>query len=202
MLKKKGKKIKKTALSKEKVRGVVDEKRRAQVAAVATKLIENPSLPLGAVIREVGLSEYAATHPSTLTNTKEWGEMMDEYLPSIDVLSTHRGLLRASRLDHMTFMATAEGITDDDIHEMFAELNCKVRRIIHRDNGARDVYFWSPDNKARATALELVYKLRGSFAVDKAAVAFSLVALAKMRDAQDAPKLPPASDTPQLPRAV
>lgn len=191
-----------------KTSGAVAAKKAEQIKAVQRKIIENPSLSVSRAIREVGMSEYAATHPSTLTDSPLWVELLDTYLPNTDVLMTHRNLLRASRIDHMQFIADGEGIHDADITEMFAELGCTVRKIIHRETGARDVYFWSPDNKARATALDMVYKMRGSYVADKAAVAFSLAALAKLRDgntlpaADSAPQLEQIPDAPQLPRAV
>lgn len=50
-------------------------------------------------------------------------------------------------------------LTDQEIIEMLAEVNCKVRRIVH-GNTARHVYFWSADNIARDKALDKAYKLR------------------------------------------
>lgn len=182
-------------------RGTRSEKRRAQVAAVAAKVVAHPSLKIADAIREVGLSEHMAEHPSILTSTPEWSELLDSYLPQGEVLEAHRGLLRASRVEHMQFIQAEEGIHDEDITEMYKEIGCRVKKIIHRTTGARDVYYYAPDSKARANALDMVYKLRGSYAVDKAAVAFSLASLARMRDtpALDAPR---DSRTPQLPPTV
>lgn len=53
-------------------------------------------------------------------------------------------------------------LTDGEIIEMLAEVNCKVRRIVH-GNSARHVYFWSPDNKARKEGLEMAYKIKGKY---------------------------------------
>jgi len=205
---------------------VVKEKRAMRARAVAAKIIENPALSVAEAARAVGLPESVATHPATITNTPEWSELLDEYLPQGEVLETHRGLLRASRVDHMIFADGPKNeaecaafiagrnaklkpeenpytrddvLTDDDIRAMLDEKNCTVRRI-SRTEQSRHVYFFSPDNRARKDALEMVYKLRGSYAADKAAVAFSLAALAAARDASRT--LPPASSAPQLPRAV
>lgn len=54
-------------------------------------------------------------------------------------------------------------LTDKEIIDMLAEVNCTVRRIVH-GNSARHVYFWSPDTTARDKALDKAYKLRGRFA--------------------------------------
>lgn len=57
-------------------------------------------------------------------------------------------------------------LTDDEIREMFFEVGCTVRRIVHSEQ-CRHVYFWSADNRARKDAVDLAYKLRGAFAPEK-----------------------------------
>lgn len=210
------------AAPKEKKPSVIEIKRATRARVVAAKMIENPSFSVGEAIRSVGLPESIATHPAQIVNTPEWNTLLDEMLPRGELLETHRGLLRASRIDHMIFAdgpRTAEDgivwlaernakikpedspytiddvLTDDDIRAMLDEKNCAVRRISRTQN-SRHVYFFAPDNKARNSALEMAYKLRGDFAGDKAAVAFSLVALA---EAQRAASLNQAPDMPSLP---
>jgi hypothetical protein len=58
--------------------------------------------------------------------------------------------------------AVTEGasLSDRDIEDMLAEVNCKVRKIVHGET-ARHVYFWSPDATARKNAIELAYKIKG-----------------------------------------
>jgi hypothetical protein len=163
-------------------------------------------MSVGNAAREAGLSEYIAVNPRVLTQSVEWADALEQYLPQGELLSTHKGLLKASRIDHMTFIAEQADFLDDDIKTMLTELNCTVRKIIHRDTGARDVYFWSPDNKARTSALDLAYKLRGSYAVDKASVMFSLASLAKLRleggSTPELPAPPPPVDGLSMPRAA
>lgn len=209
----------------EKKQSVTEKRRAIRTRAVAAKMVEDPSLSVGDAARAVGLPESIATHPSQIVNTPEWNQLLDEMLPRGELLDVHKGLLRASRIDHMIF---ADGpkdeqscmrfieerntkikpddhpytrddvLTDDDIRAMLEEKNCTVRRISRTEN-SRHVYFFAPDNRARKDALEMAYKLRGDFAGDKAAVAFSLVALAQT---QAIGTLPPASNAPQLPGAI
>lgn len=210
----------------EKKPSVVEIKRATRARVVAAKMVEDPSLSVGEAIRAVGLPESMATHPAQVVNTPEWNELLDQMLPRGELLATHKGLLRASRIDHMIFAdgpKTAEdgrawiaarneklkpsdepytiddALTDDDIRAMLEEKNCTVRRISRTEN-SRHVYFWSPDNKARQAALDSAYKLRGDFAADKAAVAFSLVALANSQ--REAARLDEAQSTPQLPKSI
>lgn len=171
-------------------------KRAAAARVVISKIIENPSMAVGAAMRDAGLSEYAATHPSSLTKTTEWNQLLDEYLPEGDLLETHKSLLRASHLDHMTFPLETPSLTDAHITEMLTDLNCTVRRISHGEQ-ARHVYFFAPDNRARKDALDMGYKLRGTYAAEKHLhVGLSLADLASSRDIG---ALPPVDDTaPEL----
>lgn len=76
-------------------------------------------------------------------------------------------------------------LTDKEIIEMLAEVNCTVRRIVHGET-SRHVYFWSPDNNARKNALELAYKIKGRFAPEKHVVAvFSLNDLLKRAEEKE-----------------
>jgi hypothetical protein len=146
-------------------------------------------------MREAGYPEITAKNPKNLTESKAWQDFIEEYLPDIDLASKHKELLNASRLDHMVFATgprnegdrldwlkrrraeyeekgrefkeeEQECLTDEDIKIMLADVNCKVRRIVHRET-ARDVYFWSADNQARDKALDKAYKLKGSYAAEK-----------------------------------
>lgn len=54
-------------------------------------------------------------------------------------------------------------LTDQEIVDMLAEVNCRVKRIVH-GNTARHVYFWTLDAKARKDALDMAYKIKGSYA--------------------------------------
>ncbi|MFA6095912.1 MAG: hypothetical protein WC767_03680 [Candidatus Paceibacterota bacterium] len=50
-------------------------------------------------------------------------------------------------------------MTDAEIIELLAGVNCQVRKIVH-GKSARHVYFWSRDNRARKDALDMAYKLK------------------------------------------
>lgn len=58
-----------------------------------------------------------------------------------------------------------DNLTDEDVIDMLAEVNCKVKRIVHGET-ARHVYFWAHDAKAQAGALELGYKMKGYLGKD------------------------------------
>lgn len=216
-------------------RSISNAKRAVHARVVVAKLAENPNLSFRQAAVAAGLPQSVADRPSLITSTPEFAKLLDEYLPQGEILAAHRGLLKAAQIDHMIFAdgprnesgcdvfiaernAKYEGenpytrddvLTDDDIREMLADKNCTVRKI-SRTEQSRHVYFFSPDNRARKDALDMAYKLRGSYAADKAQVAFSLVALANASraalkepdTAEEGRIMPRADDSPQLPRAV
>ncbi len=139
---------------------------------VLDKLVENGG-NLSKAIRETGLyTENQATHPEKITNSLTWAEVVEEKLGDDLLMKKHEELLNSTRIDHLVFPLgpkknadKKEGedvLSDEEIAEMLAEVNCKTRRIVHGET-ARHVYFWSSDNKAKKEALEMAYKLKGRF---------------------------------------
>ncbi len=156
---------------------------------VLTKLAENGG-KLAEAIRETGLySESVARNPDKITNSKTWQELVEEEMPDSLLADVHKSLLNASRLDHMVFplgprneaqrakyveqekakalkanreWVEQDFLTDDDIAEYLADVNCTLRRIVHGET-ARHVYFFAADNKARDAALDKGYKLKGRY---------------------------------------
>lgn len=146
---------------------------------------------------EAGYSVATANTPQKLTDSKGWQELMAEHLSDDAVTQRHKELLNSTTLDHQVFAlgpkdekdklsyieadkakALKDGkeyreieyVTDEDIRQMFEDINCKVRRIVHRET-ARDVYFWVADNRSRKDAIDMAYKLKGSYAPEKSIVA-------------------------------
>lgn len=74
-------------------------------------------------------------------------------------------------------------LTDEDITELLASVNCTVRKIV-RGRTARHVYFWSADNKARKDALDMAYKIKASYAPEKREIKGTL-SLSDLLDAAD-----------------
>lgn len=127
-------------------------------------------------IRDSGLySPSQAKHPEKILDSKTWNEVVEDALSDSVLMEKHKELLNSTRIDHMVFTLgpkkTAdkkEGedcLSDEEIIEMLAEVNCKVRRIVHGET-ARHVYFWSNDNKARKEALDMAYKIKGRYSDD------------------------------------
>jgi len=174
------------------------ETRKASVKArkAFDIMVENGGVVSTAMI-EAGYSPATAKTPQKLTQSKAWQELMAEYLPDHEIAEKHKQLLNSTTVDHMVFPLGPKGeddvnlsggrsdtnadkkdeikverttLTDQEIKDMLAEVGCKVRRIVHGET-ARHVYFWTADSKARKDAIDMAYKLKGSYAPEKSIVA-------------------------------
>lgn len=114
-------------------------------------------------MRAAGYSFSYSRHPKRAKGKATFRELLDEYLPDEQLMSSHVALLNSRRLDHMTFPINIE---DEVIADMLASANCLLRKIIHGEQ-AKHAYFWSPDNKARKDALDMAFKLKGQYAPEK-----------------------------------
>lgn len=134
-------------------------KRQRKAAERVIKKGESPSRAM----RKVGYSKGTSKNPKNLTQSKGWEQLMNEYLPDSLVAETHQNLLKASAVDHMVFPLDA---TDDDIIDLLAEANCKVKRFMHSDMQTH-VWYFAADNNARKAAIDMAYKLKGKYAAEK-----------------------------------
>lgn len=136
---------------------------------------------------KAGYSKATARNPKNLTTTKHFAELLNKRLNSELLVERHLGLLNSNKLEHMVFPPFTkkseqedvdeddeseenvgrnhgEQLTDADIRELLAGVNCVVRKIVHGDM-SRHVYFWSPDNKARKDGLDMAYEVLGKYPV-------------------------------------
>lgn len=161
---------------------------------VVAKVRKGQKISISKEMRESGVySEETSKIPGKLTKSKGWKELLDSDL-SDDLLSErHKELLNSTTLDSQTFPkgvktneekeeiykkkeieAVEKGeeykhvdiLSDEDIKELLASVNCTVRKIVHGEQ-ARYVYFWCADNRARKDALDMAYKLKGKYAPEK-----------------------------------
>lgn len=125
------------------------------------KLVENGG-NISKAMRDVGYSPQTAKTPQKLTESKGWKELMDKYLPDSLIAKKHNELLNASGIDHMVFPLN---VSDKEIKELLKEANCIVKKIMHSETQTH-VWFFSADNNARKNALDMAYKLKGSYQVE------------------------------------
>ncbi len=140
---------------------------------------------------EVGYSENSAKNPKNLTDSDGWKELMSKHLPDELLAQKHRDLLDSTVVQHMVFPLGPKGeddinlsgakpnalsnteekvertsLTDQEIKDLLAGVNCTVKRIVHGEN-ARHVYFWAQDSQSVVKALDMAYKLKGKNAPER-----------------------------------
>src|SRR3990167_3884500 len=112
---------------------------------------------------EVGYKPATAKNPKNLTKSKGWGELMESFLDDRLLAEKHRELLEATGIGHMVFPLD---VTDDQIVYLLKEANCIAKRFMHSESQTH-VWYFSPDNNSRKSALEMAYKLKGHYAPEK-----------------------------------
>lgn len=71
---------------------------------------------------KAGYSKNTANTPQKLTESKGWEELMEEFLSDAELQEKHRGLLQATRIEHMTFPLGPKGEDDPNLSGASPEL--------------------------------------------------------------------------------
>lgn len=144
--------------SKEPLKNVERQIKHVRVVA------QNVNLGIGKKeLMSMGYSPSYAQQVSRVRSSKSFAALLEEYMPDDEVLEQHNDLMRSRKLDHMIFPSTIE---DEEIAQLLADVNCVLRKVVHNAQ-AKHAYFWSPDNRARKDALDMIYKLKGKYAPEK-----------------------------------
>lgn len=138
---------------------------------VAKKMVEvlkkkGGKIILGEVLKEVGYSDAVAKTPQKVTETKGFQEIMAEAgLTDKELTQKHYELLSAHKIDYMAFPGS---LSDQEVKGLLIAVGCTAKKI-KRDERIVHVWFWSPDNRARKDALDMAYKIKGTYAPEKRA---------------------------------
>lgn len=121
--------------------------------------MDNRGISVGEAMRRAGYSESSAKNPKNLTGTAAWQEMMDTFLPDIELVAKHGDLLQAKQVETTTFPSY---VTHERIREILLDAGCEPRNYeTNPKTGVITVWYFAPNYRAQATALELAYKLKG-----------------------------------------
>ena len=150
-------------------------------------------LSIGKAMREAGFSPVYANNPQRMTRTKEWKDLVEEFMPDSLLAETHHSLLTAGEVQHYVFPAIikkrsvknadkeaptnkikaqdpeAEALPDNEIQAIVESVpGCKLIYIRYEQFlGGKVAYYQAPDSKSRKDALDMAYKLRGKYAAEK-----------------------------------
>lgn len=112
-------------------------------------------------IKAAGYSQTIADNPKVLTDRKWFKASLPTYAETSEEL---KNLMYASRLDHYVFPLS---LSDDEIREIVEGIaGCRLRKIKHGETQTW-AYFYSPDNKSKKEAIDIVLKVRGDYAAEK-----------------------------------
>lgn len=119
---------------------------------------------VGSAMIEAGYSPRTAKTPQKLTESDAWKESIGgEYL-SMDSLSrAHQELLDSKRFEYFVFPKT---MSDEEITEKVNDIGVEVVNISEGEKG-KYAFYKIIDPNARKSALDMAYKLKGSYAPEK-----------------------------------
>ena len=127
------------------------------------KVVENGG-NVSSAMREVGYSEATANTPQKLTESKGWKELMETYLSDDKLAQKHDELLNSGGIEKLRFAVTDDNETiKETVH---AVAGCEVL-YIRQGKDEKMAYVKVSDNQTQRAALDMAYKLKGSYAPDK-----------------------------------
>lgn len=124
------------------------------------KVLENigKGMTMGDAAEAAGYSRVYADS-GALKKTKEWNELLEEYLPDNLLAEEHKKLLKLSKIDHMVFPVSVE---EEEIEKIITDLGCVVKKFQFGEQGTH-VWYYVPDGLAKKNALDMAYKLKARY---------------------------------------
>jgi hypothetical protein len=117
----------------------------------------------GEILREVGYSESVSINPQIVTESKGFKELLEEHLSDETLSQAHKELLNQKRIEYFTF---PKKMSDDEVLEKVTAAGLTLIVIQEGEKG-KYAFYSMPDANAKKAALEMAYKLKGSFAPEK-----------------------------------
>jgi hypothetical protein len=65
--------------------------------------LENRGKSVSSAMREAGYADATAKNPKNLTGTQAWKDLLEKALPDKKLLTVHKKLLNAQKVEHMVF---------------------------------------------------------------------------------------------------
>lgn len=181
-------------MSQKKVNGKNGERQRKVVKLLSGKEKKNVRSVKQAAIKAGYSESYADT--GRFTKTKTWQQILDEVLPEAFLAEKHKELITSGYIQHYIFPWVGDqeveeaqepqghggslkrkkakkkrGLTHEEIKAIVERVpGCKLIYIKEDKYMGQVAFFQAPDNKTQKDALDMAYKLRGTFAPEKHAV--------------------------------
>jgi len=130
--------------------------------------------PLGELVVEAGYSMLSANRPTQITKSETFQALLDRLMPEDRVVKAHNDLIKAGTVQNIELPGEK---TDTEIKGELEEMGgYKIITIVRKpgSNIAR-VYYIQPDSNTRRGAIDMAYKLRGSYAPEKQEIAVASI---------------------------
>lgn len=148
------------------------KQKRAVMKTVENVRSDKPKTT-GQILLESGYSKAISTVPTKVTESKGFKELLAELLPEDLVIERHKDLLNAGSIGHFEFRGeygdskpkdTITIASDEEIKNVIESISgCKLIYIKHFHKTLKVAYFQQPDNRSRKDAIDMAYKVRGSY---------------------------------------
>jgi hypothetical protein len=125
-------------------------------------LVENGGSMRDAM-RKAGYSEAMIKTPSKLTRSKNWTELLEEFLPNEYMMEKHKLLFEQKQINYFSFPVF---LTDSEIQDHMEANGLRVVTI-RTSEKAKLAFYATPDTNAIKSALDIAHKLKGNYAAQK-----------------------------------
>lgn len=121
---------------------------------------------LASILRENKFPEHLVRHPKRLRKIAGFDDLLNRYIPPQNVLRTHRRLLKTNTIETLPMDSS---LTDSEIKGIIERhTSSKVLHISRFDGDSEArVYYTVPDGTTQRGALDMAYRLHGSYAPEK-----------------------------------
>lgn len=154
-----------TKAKKDKPKKIPSERMRKAAKLMAEN---GGGLSKGVIMKKAGYSEEIQNNPAKITNSTTFRELLDQYLPEDALANKHKELLEASDTFSRDF---PDDMPDEEIRDLCEPH--QVKRIYRNQVNVKNpiphavAYCVAIDRKTAKEALDMGYKLRGSYAPTK-----------------------------------
>jgi len=131
--------------------------KKKKYLTIAKKVIEGSTVKKAML--EAGYSKGVAKRPTEVIHNRTFKEILDELLPEEYVIGEHRKLYN----EHRQLKQVRLDTIDDDIINKNIEGLENVQVLKNEKDGYTTLLINEVDKEARRNAVEMAYKLRGSF---------------------------------------
>lgn len=136
---------------------------------------------MASILRENNFPEHLVRHPKRLAKMKGFDDLLNKYMPPKNVLLAHKKLLKTNTIESLPMDSSLSN--SEIIHLIEHNTASRVLHISRFEgDGEVKVYYTVPDGTTQRGALDMAYKLHGSYAPEKQEHTIAAVHIIKYAD--------------------